>query len=449
MDIIVKKDILSELQNHGIFRNKEESEKFWDIWMQGIAQNIITAKIKWDGLGTFSPKAEVSQTIETATIIGQIAKASGIEYQRVQAALDATIQYIKTLLFKNCEVQLSDFGSFRIEDRKTQIIKSPKTGNRVMLPAKKFLFFETNKNFLTRIKVPVQFEPEDDLRKQIEKFRTSRILLGFPNVEDLMIRSVVRHFEKSGWKVATCQTQDEIKQSMKAAPPNLIILDTQLSGSQEIIEYIKCSRNSSLSPLILVYPQGADVRKIEGYHICGDENIFQPFDFHQLHNLAEALLWRIGEENTIFRHEIVFQFPTIDEYIDKTSEICNRLFATSGLPEEGQAMLNAAFREALANAAQHGNKHRRDKILEVLYLLDREKIIAAIGDSGAGFDWRSYVRASQENDAVGKARQSQREGRMGGLGIMLMNRCVDKIEYNEAGNVITLLKYLRPPTPKN
>jgi len=29
-------------------------------------------------------------------------------------------------------------------------------------------------------------------------------------------------------------------------------------------------------------------------------------------------------------------------------------------------------RESIANAAQHGNKHRKDKILEVLFLLDTE-----------------------------------------------------------------------------
>jgi anti-sigma regulatory factor (Ser/Thr protein kinase) len=113
----------------------------------------------------------------------------------------------------------------------------------------------------------------------------------------------------------------------------------------------------------------------------------------------------------------------------------------SGLVEEEQVSLGAAFRETLANAAQHGNKHRRDKLLEVLYLLDKEKIIITITDSGFGFDWQKYVNINKGGNAIGRARQSQKEGRLGGLGIMLIMRCVDKLEYNDTGNVATLTKY--------
>ena len=41
------------------------------------------------------------------------------------------------------------------------------------------------------------------------------------------------------------------------------------------------------------------------------------------------------------------------------------------------------------------------------------------------------------------ARERHEQGRPGGLGIMLMLRCVDRIEYNDIGNQITLTKMLK------
>ena len=46
-----------------------------------------------------------------------------------------------------------------------------------------------------------------------------------------------------------------------------------------------------------------------------------------------------------------------------------------------------------------------------------------------------------EIDAVDAARARYKEGGTGGLGILMMLRCVDAVEYNETGNELTLTKY--------
>ena len=171
----------------------------------------------------------------------------------------------------------------------------------------------------------------------------------------------------------------------------------------------------------------------------------QPFELKQLIKTSQIALRRALEERNIYKQEVLLQFPTLDNHIDKANDICGSLLRNSGLSDEGQVSLGAAFREALANAAQHGNKHRRDRMLEVLYLLDNEKITIVVTDSGFGFPWQKYLNINQAGDAIGRARQSHREGRMGGLGIMLMLRCIDKLEYNDTGNVTTLTKYVKKP----
>ncbi|MGE3852865.1 MAG: hypothetical protein AB7K09_14070 [Planctomycetota bacterium] len=47
-----------------------------------------------------------------------------------------------------------------------------------------------------------------------------------------------------------------------------------------------------------------------------------------------------------------------------------------------------------------------------------------------------------------KARKRHQEGKLGGLGIMLILKCTDRIEYNESGNQLTEYKYLPGHAPK-
>jgi serine/threonine-protein kinase RsbW len=134
------------------------------------------------------------------------------------------------------------------------------------------------------------------------------------------------------------------------------------------------------------------------------------------------------------------QFPTTEKNLDATGQLVSDLLAASGLDEEKQVAMNAAFREAALNAAQHGNRYNRQKQIKVLYLLDREKVTLVVTDEGEGFNHTMYLKRSKSEDAVSAARERYEQGRLGGLGIMLMIRCTDRLEYNEQGNMITLTK---------
>ncbi|MCK5346522.1 MAG: ATP-binding protein, partial [Candidatus Heimdallarchaeota archaeon] len=193
---------------------------------------------------------------------------------------------------------------------------------------------------------------------------------------------------------------------------------------------------------IVLLPTGADVNKATEFRVLGNEQLAQPFEVKKLISIAEAELQRASEEQIIFDQEIQFQFPTTDDNIDRANEMAASIFANSGLNDEGQVALSAAFREGVGNAAQHGNRYRRDKIINVMYLLDKDKITLIIEDQGNGFDWRLYVDDAKGSRAVEKARRRHQQGKLGGLGIMLMTRCTDKIEYNEKGNSLTLYKNL-------
>ena len=170
--------------------------------------------------------------------------------------------------------------------------------------------------------------------------------------------------------------------------------------------------------------------------VLGDEHLVEPFEVYTLLMLAESELARSSEEEIIFDQQVNFQFGTTEKDLEKANELGNELFKESGLDEEGQVALSAAFREAIGNAAQHGNKDNDAK----------EKITVVVQDEGEGFDHGSYTLRAETKSAVEAAQERHAQGRQGGLGIKLMMRCTDRLEYNDVGNMITLTKFLKTET---
>jgi serine/threonine-protein kinase RsbW len=115
------------------------------------------------------------------------------------------------------------------------------------------------------------------------------------------------------------------------------------------------------------------------------------------------------------------------------------------LPEQVRLALGAAAREAVTNAGRHGNRGDPSKRIRIDARIGEDAAALSVEDEGPGFDHARLLQAGRERGAVTAARQRHREGRMGGLGIVMMLRCCDRVEYNDRGNRITLTKRLRPP----
>ena len=61
---------------------------------------------------------------------------------------------------------------------------------------------------------------------------------------------------------------------------------------------------------------------------------------------------------------------------------------------------------------------------------------------GDGFDHEFFLGKIEEKDAFDRAKERMREGGRGGLGILLMHRCSDRLEYLGKGNVVRIEKRL-------
>ncbi|HOX06420.1 MAG TPA: ATP-binding protein [Planctomycetota bacterium] len=231
--------------------------------------------------------------------------------------------------------------------------------------------------------------------------------------------------------------------SLSGARPDLVVVDGSLAGAKDLVRAVKRSKETSSVGIILIRSESSEAARTEGLRICEDESVTEPFELSELVELAESEIRRSQEERTFFQHQVHFQLPTRDDAIEEANDTIGAVVEQSGMSEERGAALAVAFREALDNGARHGNKSQESRLIEVVYLLDKEKVTITVMDEGDGFDTEMYLRRGVHGNAVAVARERNEAGRTGGLGIMLMLKCLDNLEYNYAGNQVKLTKYVK------
>lgn len=358
---------------------------------------------------------------------------------KVSAALvDAVIAKV----MRHDVVDLADFFSLRLKERKASIVPAEDghEGVKTIAVTKRSVELTASPALIDAVaRGAIEFEAAGKLKEQLETARANKILLASKDAEDPFIKTIEYHFSKAGWIVEVVTALQQAKQYLIEDPISLIIVDCVMPEADGVVEYAKTHKKSSLVPILEMLPAGKEKAWFKTFRFMGNEQLSQPFEVKEMLELGERELERSTEEQAVFEQEVYFRFPTEDQWIDRANEIGARLFSDSGLNEGQQVQMCTAFREACSNAAQHGNRHRRDRFVDVEYYLDAKRLTVVVSDQGKGFDWRLYVAPAE--GAVDRVRDRRSQGKLGGLGIMLMTKCVDKVEYNDEGNRVTLTKF--------
>jgi anti-sigma regulatory factor (Ser/Thr protein kinase)/ActR/RegA family two-component response regulator len=116
------------------------------------------------------------------------------------------------------------------------------------------------------------------------------------------------------------------------------------------------------------------------------------------------------------------------------------------LPNPERSEVGAAFREMLTNAIEHGGGLDPGQQVEISYLRARHMVTCRISDPGEGFTLDEIPHAAIANPADEPLRHLEYRDaqgmRPGGFGVLLTQRLVDELVYNEQGNEVMLIKYL-------
>jgi len=116
------------------------------------------------------------------------------------------------------------------------------------------------------------------------------------------------------------------------------------------------------------------------------------------------------------------------------------------LPTPERIAVGMAFREMLVNAIEHGGRLDPNQQVEISYIRARHMVKCRISDPGEGFTLDEIPHAAIANpsdDPVRHVEFRNAQGmRPGGFGVLLAQKLVDQLVYNEQGNEVALIKYL-------
>jgi CheY-like chemotaxis protein len=117
------------------------------------------------------------------------------------------------------------------------------------------------------------------------------------------------------------------------------------------------------------------------------------------------------------------------------------------LPAREQENIATAFREILMNAIEHGAGSDPRKKVTITYIRTERAVLYYVRDPGPGFSFQKLPHAAVSNpleSPYGHVEVREQLGlRPGGFGILMTRELVDELIYNDKGNEVLLIKYLK------
>ena len=112
------------------------------------------------------------------------------------------------------------------------------------------------------------------------------------------IREVVKTFlESEGYQVEAFEKGDQLIEAFQEEPPDLIILDIMMPGSNGF-EICKQIRAASTVPIIMLTARDSDIDYATGINLGSDDYFTKPFSAISLVMRVKAILRRIEYERT-------------------------------------------------------------------------------------------------------------------------------------------------------
>jgi len=273
-------------------------------------------------------------------------------------------------------------------------------------------------------------------------------------------------FTGAGYQVETAVSAEDALVKINSGY-KLIITDFRMPG-MDGLAFLKSVKSRFPSiPVIIVTGYSSEEIISEAMR-NGVINFFEkPFSALDLLAYTETVLKQFGEQRELpaeIKELFVecsrsISLESREKILDWLPELIIKDVLAFGLCREDELLgVSTALIEAVANALYHGNfeiksdirndgslegqKQFKNQVAEceknvvfsrrrinINYSCTAEMIQIRVTDEGSGFDWRKFI---------GKPFSLY-----SGKGIFLIHSLVDKAEYNEKGNELTLTKYLK------
>ena len=291
-----------------------------------------------------------------------------------------------------------------------------------------------------------QPEPRADTLSDFAAGRQRRILLAVPQNEHFA-RVVVDSLAAAGWQVRLVYSWDDALDALERLGAALLIVDAALDAAAKLLCEAKLNPATCAVPVLALFPRGSSPLRSAELRVQADIELSEPIDVAHFVAAATREAERAVGAGPPQGRKVRFIFPSRQADLDRAAELAAALLRPSGLDEEAQTSLLLAFREAAANGIQHGNRRDPARCIRAEYRQEPAAVAIEVRDEGPGFDFRHYLDLASHIDAAQAARDRHQQGGQGGLGIVMLLRCADRIEYNEKGNAVTLTKQVHRLAP--
>lgn len=279
-----------------------------------------------------------------------------------------------------------------------------------------------------------------DLQDRLASHRAAAVVLAMPRAGTFG-EILSEHFAKLGWQVRQTEDLEGCRALLDGGRPYMLVVDHALEERDELVREIKASWRTNPVPIVTLHTRFEDLRHPARLLVLGDLAVFEPVAMHPFLRSMDQVLAQASEEAAVFERQLHYRVPAREEEILRGFDLTDGFFKDAGFRGDALVGLTTAFREAVRNAEIHGSAEDSARGIDVQLLLDHEKITVIIEDEGEGFDHAGHIARLAGEAPVAMARQRHADGDFGGLGIYLMNRCADRLEYNDRGNRVTITKF--------
>ncbi len=265
--------------------------------------------------------------------------------------------------------------------------------------------------------------------------------------DDGALATIVRHtLEQLGVAVRSCATAAATRTALEQERPDLLILDLVLPDApgHELFRSIR-HRHPHL-PVLVMTGHAIDSAARQCFDLNPAGILTKPVNLRELErSVLNALQFDPDRDLVAFNNLGNEWFDFVISSSTAAVELLTRYLqalARQPLPTAVLEDLVWSIREMAMNGIEWGNRFAPDLKVRVSTLIMPDRVMVKIADEGSGFDTH---RLFDHGDPGAVADQRDLDGkRSGGFGLAMVQARMTRVEFNQRGNVVLLVKDYAP-----
>ncbi len=255
----------------------------------------------------------------------------------------------------------------------------------------------------------------------------SKRILIIDDYDDLAT-ALSEQFRKQGHHVTIVTDRDDAVRIAKAGDFEVIIADLDGVTFEILDEDGDVERTLSATD--------SKDRSVKAFNLSFSEDKLADFDEEQLLEIVKTTLSfkskYIDRGDAILeRYEFIqFNIPSALVLMDDILGYLMKRFKKLDVVNPEKSNLFVALDEAFVNAVKHGNKFDATKLVKISVEITPQSVRFTIEDEGDGFNIEDIPDPTKPENMF----------RTSGRGVMFISNIMDKVEYNERGNRLTMIK---------